>query len=81
VDARARRARDKFAPREILFRVRGRIVDNPALDTQARVRAMEENRGQLANLRLGPGRSTATGRPISGRDNAGEDPEGERIAY
>jgi hypothetical protein len=36
---------DKLAPREILFRVRGRIVDNPALDTQARVRAMEENRG------------------------------------
>jgi uracil-DNA glycosylase len=28
-----------------------------------------------------PGRSTATGRPINGPDNEGEDPEGERIAY
>jgi hypothetical protein len=26
-------------------------------------------------------RSIATGRPISADDNAGEDPEGERIAY
>jgi hypothetical protein len=45
VDARARRARDKFVPLEALFRVRGRIVDNPSLGTQACRRAMKENRG------------------------------------
>jgi hypothetical protein len=45
VDARARKARDKFVLLEILFRVRGRIVDNPALNTQARLQATEENRG------------------------------------
>jgi hypothetical protein len=32
-----------FVLLDILFRMRGRIVDNPALDTQARVRATEEN--------------------------------------
>jgi hypothetical protein len=43
VDARARRARDKFVPLKFLFRVRGWIIDNPTLGTQARVRATEEN--------------------------------------
>jgi hypothetical protein len=42
VDARPRRTRDRFVPL-ILFGVRGRIVDNPILDTQAHGRAMEEN--------------------------------------
>jgi hypothetical protein len=44
MDMHARRARDKFVPLDISFRVRGRIVDNPARDTQAGVWAMEENR-------------------------------------
>jgi hypothetical protein len=47
MDMHARRARDKFVPLDISFRVRGRIVDNPALDTQVGRRAMEENRGHL----------------------------------
>jgi hypothetical protein len=44
MDMHARRARDRFVP-PILFRVRGRIVDNPALHPQPRVRATEVNRG------------------------------------
>jgi hypothetical protein len=44
MDMHARRTRDSFVPL-ILFRVRGRIVDNPALHPQPRVRATEVNRG------------------------------------
>ena len=43
MDMRARGARDKFVLLDISFRMRDRIIDNPALDTQARVRATEEN--------------------------------------
>jgi len=44
MDMHARRARDRFVPL-ILFRVRGRIVDNPALHPQLHGRATEVNRG------------------------------------
>jgi hypothetical protein len=50
MDMHARRARDKLVPLDILLRVRGRIVDNPARDTQAGVWAMEENRGHLNSV-------------------------------
>jgi hypothetical protein len=45
MDARARMARDKFVPLDIRLRRRSRIVGNPALDLQARIRAMEEKCG------------------------------------
>ena len=45
MDMHARMARDKLVLLGISFRMRDRIIDNPALDTQAGVWAMEENRG------------------------------------
>jgi hypothetical protein len=43
-------ARDKFVPLAILFRVWGRIVDDPGLDIQVRPRATEEKRGHPISL-------------------------------
>jgi hypothetical protein len=50
VDALARKARDRFIPLVILFMLRDRIADNPALDPEARRGAQEENRWHPNNV-------------------------------